>query len=119
MVAHNMASCPCCIRGCIQKSVENSAVTYLAVRGVQLRLTFFCIDEPVGSGSYKQLLGKVGFIHSSEDSSRCQTRVSNNVEWRSRWTGNGDKVNLPTEINRRHPEHDEGVQNTKDEPKES
>jgi len=29
------------------------------------------------------------------------------VEWRSRWTGTGDKINLPTEINRRHPERDE------------
>jgi len=33
---------------------------------------------------------------------------SNIIEWRSRWTGTGDEINLPTEINRRrHPERDE------------
>jgi len=60
------------------------------------RSSFFCIDEPVG---YQKL--RLYWIHPFIRGF-IKVPISNIIEWRSRWTGTGDEINLPTEINRRH-----------------
>jgi len=75
-----------------------------------LKLTFFYIDEPVGSGSYQELPDVIldSSIHS---------RIHQGAKQESAILLSGDRdgpaleikqnLRLPTEINRRHPECNE------------